>query len=66
MEPITTIAVSALVSSLVGAVVSTVLTMLKAGGRKASDRIDEVPELWREQVRTLIEQAAKVSTSDEA
>ena len=30
------------------------------------DRIDEVPELWREQVRKLIEQAAKVSTSDEA
>ena len=29
------------------------------------DRIDEVPELWREQVRKLVEQAAKVSTSDE-
>lgn len=25
------------------------------------DRIDEVPELWREQVRTLIEQAGKVA-----
>ena len=31
-----------------------------------TERIDEVPELWREQVRKLVEQAAKVSTSDEA
>lgn len=30
------------------------------------ERIEEVPELWREQVRKLIEQAAKASTSDEA
>ena len=26
-----------------------------------TDRIEEVPELWREQVRALIEQAGKVS-----
>lgn len=25
------------------------------------ERIEEVPELWREQVRALIEQAAKVA-----
>lgn len=30
------------------------------------ERIDEVPELWREQVRKMIENTAKVSTSDEA
>ncbi len=40
MEPITTIAVTALVSSLVGAVVSTMITMLKAGGRKAIERTE--------------------------
>ncbi len=68
MEPVTTIAVTALVSSLVGAVVSTALTLLKATGKKAVERTeadkaaDEAMKagmralLWRE-IQTIHEHA---------
>lgn len=57
MEPITTIAVTALVSSLVGAVVSTMLTLLKAGGKKAIERTEaerKADEAMRAGMRALL------------
>lgn len=53
MEPITTIAITTLVSSLVGAAVSAALTRLKGAGKRAVDTDEAMKAgmralLWRE------------------